>query len=271
MVLNGRLLRVIKKDYYDILEVDRSASQEDIKKAFRRLSKKFHPDMNPNDTSAEEKFKEINEAYSTLSDEKKRRNYDNPLSDDPFENLTRSFFGGRDNPFVRVRRPTNSKRPMRGPDLKYVKDVPLADFIIGGKLEFDVTYNDLCKECNGSGNKEWKRCPNCDGAGSITQTSQNGGVFFQQTTTCQACRGLGEIGTDKCEACKGEAHIKVEKNISIEIPEGSKDGNVLVMPEEGCTGRNGGPNGNVLIKLRMVLPKKEDLTEEQINLLKELS
>jgi len=123
----------------------------------------------------------------------------------------------------------------------------------------------------GTGNSEWKTCPNCNGDGSITKTSQNGGVFFQQTTACSACRGLGEVGTSKCGSCEGKGHTVVEKNVSAEIPEGSKDGDVIVRSGEGCTGKNGGVNGNILIKLGMVLPKKEDLTEEQLEILKEIS
>jgi len=262
---------VARKNYYQVLGVDREASQEDIKKAFRRLSKKYHPDMNPDDNESEERFKEINEAYSTLSDPNKRRNYDNPLGDDPFENLTRSFFGGRDNPFIRVRRTANINRPMKGPDLKYIQDVPLVDFILGGKLEFDVAYNNLCGDCNGFGYKKWKECPNCNGVGVISHTSQEGGMFFQQTAMCSACRGLGEIGIDKCDFCEGKGTIPTKKTISIEIPKGIRDGFVIVEQGEGASGKNGGPDGDLLVKLRMMLPKEEDLTEEQINLLKEIS
>jgi len=260
-----------RKDYYNVLGVERDASSGEIKKAFRRLSKKYHPDLNPDNKESEEKFKEINEAYSILSNQKKRNNYDNPLSDDPFENLTRSFFGGQNSPFSRMWRSANAKRPVKGPDLKFLKDVPLVDFIAGGKIGFDITYNDLCKGCNGTGNSEWKTCPNCGGDGALIQTNRNGRVFFQQTTVCSACRGLGEVGTSKCDACKGKCHITVEKNISTKIPKGVGDGFVIIEQGEGASGKNGGPNGDLLIKLRMVLPKKEDLTEEQLAVLKEIS
>jgi molecular chaperone DnaJ len=255
-----------KKDYYNILGVDRQASQAEIKKAFRNLSKKYHPDVNNGD---DEKFKEINEAYTTLLDENKRRQYDNPLRNDPFENLTRSFFGGG-NPFsgMHKQRPVNTKRPpMKGPNLKYIKNVPFVDFIVGGKTEFDISFNDLCKECSGTGNSEWKECPNCNGAGSITQSRQENNMFFQQTSACQACRGMGELGVKKCEKCEGKGYIQINKTIKTEVPNGIRDGHVVVMPGEGASGKYGGPNGDLHVKFRMLLPKEKDLTEEQIEIL----
>lgn len=257
-----------KKDYYNILGVERQASQAEIKKAFRGLSKKYHPDVNNGD---DEKFKKINEAYTTLSNENKRRQYDNPLSNDPFENLTRSFFGGG-NPFsgMHKQRAVNAKRPMKGPNLKYIKDVPFVDFIVGGKIEFDISFNDLCKECNGTGHSKWEECFNCGGEGSITQSRQENNMFFQQTSACQICRGMGETGVEKCEKCEGKGYIQINKTIKTEVPKGVRDGHIVVVSGEGASGKYGGSNGDLHVKLRMLLPKEEDLTEEQITVLKGL-
>lgn len=226
---------------------------------------KHHPDKNPDNKESEERFKEINEAYSTLSNQDKKRQYDNPS---PFSTLggMADFFGA---PFGR---PTaqNVKRPMRGPDLKYVLDVPLVDFIVGGEAEFDISYKDLCKKCSGTGYSDTKNCPNCNGRGSITQSHQEGNTFFQQTSNCPACRGTGEIGTKKCDGCEGKGFVEVNKNVEIKIPKGLRDGHIIGVPGGGLSGKYGGPNGNIHVKLRMIIPKEEDLTKEQINLLKGL-
>jgi len=251
------------KDYFSTLGVQRGASQEEIKKAFRSLSKKYHPDLNKDNPEAEEKFKEINEAYTALT----KKNFD--LSDDPMENLFRSFFGGEEVRFGSRMRSQNRNTPQRGRDLKFVKDVPLIYFITGGTISFTLTFTDLCTQCNGTGYTEWKTCTDCNGAGSVTRTNRQGNYFFSQTTNCHVCKGLGEIGVKKCEACTN-GMIKKEKDVIVDIPEGCKDGLVQLYRNEGCTGRNGGPNGDLHVKFKMVLPDVKKLTEEQINLLKEI-
>jgi len=259
------------KDYYKTLGVAEDASKEDIKKAFRKLSMKYHPDRNQGDKNAEEKFKEINEAYTVLSDTNKRKQYDSPFGEDSFEDLTRSFFGGR-SPFtnVNIRRPRNTKRPMKGPVLKYVKDVPFVYFIVGGKVGFDISFPNLCEKCNGTRCSEWKPCTNCNGTGVIVHTEQNGNTFFRQSMACNVCRGMGELGIKDCDACNGKGYIGVEKHVEFDVPKDVRDGHIVTLFEMGRVGSYGGPNGDILVKLRMKMPKEEDLTEEQINVLKEI-
>lgn len=254
------------KDYYNILGVDRTASNEAIKKAYRKLSMKYHPDKNAGDKEAEEKFKEINEAYSTLSDVNKRKQYDNP---NPFMGGMADFFG-HSNPFGFKQQKQNVKRPTKGPDLKYVLDVPLADFIVGAETEFDISYRDLCQRCNGTGHSDTKTCPNCDGNGQITHSHQEGNTFIQQSTTCTACRGTGEIGIKKCDDCEGKGYVTIDKSVKVKVPKGLRDGHIIGVPGAGLSGKYGGPNGDIHVKLRMVLPKEEDLTEEQIKVLKDI-
>lgn len=260
-----------RKDYYKVLGVDRDASQDEIKKAFRNLSKKYHPDKNPGDLIAEEKFKEMNEAYSVLSDPRKRRGYDRPLSNDPFENLTRTFFGGRGMRFAAERRRPDRNAPKRGKDLKFVKDIPLYYFIVGGEITFELVFNDLCGKCGSTGNSEWKECPNCNGDGVFVNSSQEGNSFFTRTEPCHACRGLGEVGVVKCKNCGGRGTIEVKKEITLHVPKGAPDGYIEVQQGEGAAGINGGAKGNLFVKYRMVLPDIDDMTEEQIEMLKEIS
>jgi molecular chaperone DnaJ len=255
---------VTRKDYYKILGVPRNASKEDIKKAFRALSKKYHPDLNK-DPDAEDKFKEINEAYSALTN--------NKLGDDPMENLFKNFFGGNSHPFggrPNVRKPDRNA-PVRGRDIKLVRDVPLFFFIAGGQISFEFAFSDLCPDCSGTGNSEWKACPNCKGEGIFIHSTREGNTFFTRTDTCSACRGLGEVGTEKCKSCDGQGAVEVSKEITLNIPKGAKDGHVEKQPGQGMTGRNGGPKGDLYIKYRMVMPNADELTEEQIEFLKEIS
>ena len=255
---------MVRKDYYKILGVSQGASPEELKKAFRNLSKKYHPDLNK-DPDAEEKFKEINEAYSALSNKKP--------ADASVEDLFKNFFGGNANPFRRgpgVRKP-NRKAPVRGNDLKFVKDMPMFYFIAGGQVDFDLVFNDVCLGCNGTGSGDWKECPNCNGEGVFVQSMREGNTFFTRTETCNACRGIGEVGVEKCTDCSGKGVIETRKVIKLNIPKGATDGYVEKQPGQGVSGRNGGPNGDLYIKYRMVLPKIGDLTEEQIEFLKEIS
>lgn len=256
-----------RKDHYKTLGVKRDSSDDEIKKTYRKLAQKYHPDKNPGNKEAEERFKEIAEAYSILSDIKKRRGYDT-AENDPFSAMGFNFFGGAHGP-----RPRRHDRnaPSRGKDLKLIRDVPLYYFVTGGEIQFNVVFNDMCGKCNGTGNSEWKECPNCDGQGVQVRQSREGNVFFTRTDPCHACRGLGELGVEKCTRCGGQGVVETNKEILLHIPKGSTDGCVERQVGSGATGRNNGPKGDLFVKYRMILPNVNDLTEEQLEMLKEIS
>lgn len=248
----------VSKDYYKLLGVEKDAGQGDIKKAFRKLSMQYHPDKNPNNPFAEDKFKEINEAYSVLSDPQKRARYDNP---NPMGNLG-DLFGGMGGFNMRRRKP-DPNRPIHGKDLKFVVDVPLSKFIFGGQETFRPTYKDACPDCSGKGYKSAKECPNCDGSGLITEHREMNGMHMMNQTTCQACRGRGEVPIDVCDGCSGSGNVNVSRDITVSIAPGSRDGKVVGFGGEGGVGLNGGPKGNLHIKLRMEMPSADSFSEEE--------
>lgn len=253
----------MNKDYYNTLGVNRDASDEEIKRAYRSLAKKYHPDKNPGNKEAEDKFKDVNEAYEVLSDKKKRSEFDNPS--DPFRGFADIFSRG----FGTRRRP-DPNAPRRGIDLKFVVDVPLSYFILGGKKIFTVNYKDVCVDCKGKGASETEQCTECGGQGTIFKTVRQHGMIMNSTTSCPKCNGTGEKTIKACESCNGLGNVPVnDRELSLEIlPGHNRDGEVIRMTGEGGKGLNNGPNGDVYIKLRMTLPNKETLTEEQIELLK---
>lgn len=252
---------MIRKNYYKILGLKPGASEEEIKKAFRRLSKKYHPDINKS-PDAEDKFKEINEAYRALTN--------NKLGDDPLENLFKNFFGGS-GPFKgNVRKPSR-KTPSKGNDIKLVKQIPLYYFVAGGKIEFNLKVTDRCKDCAGTGYVEWEECSDCAGQGVFVHSERNGNAFFSRTEACKTCRGLGEVGTEKCSVCEGKASVEIEKEITLNIPKGVSDGYIEVQPGEGGVGINGAPDGDLAVKYKMILPEADKLTEEQLKFLEEIS
>lgn len=251
------------RGYYKLLGVEEKASQDEIKKAFRKLSMKYHPDKTQGDKKAEDKFKDINEAYSVLSKVEKRQEYDNP---NPFGEL----FGvgvdpifGRNNPFnIRHQRP-NPNRPIKGKDLKYVMDVPIVKFIFGGDEDLKVEYADVCVDCSGKGFTSSKQCPNCNGTGMITEIINQGNMRMQSSTSCGACRGRGEIGTDNCTTCESKGFVVVEKEHNIKINPNTRDGEIVKFTGLGGRGLRNGPSGDLYIKLRMIMPKAGDFSEEQ--------
>jgi molecular chaperone DnaJ len=260
----GGCIKLSRKDYYRILGVDRKATPEEIKKAYRKLSLLHHPDKNRNDKKAEEKFKEINEAYSVLSDEDARKNYDNP---NPFGDIGINIFGGGFNPFGDMMR---RDLPRKGKDLKFIVSIPLSKFIFGGRVDFSFSYNDVCEGCSGKRATVFKTCPNCDGKGYEVKEKTKPGVFMKSTVPCGACRGLGEIPLNKCEICRGIGRVKVNKTVNFDVLENTEDGKLMSLKGEGCKGINGGPNGDIHLKLKMILPNVKDLTEEQKEVLKGL-
>lgn len=245
------------KDYYEILGVSRDASETDIKKAFRQLALKYHPDRNPDDKASEDKFKEINEAYSCLIDPQKRANYDRfgtaegmgagygPFSSgagfgDIFEDIFGDFFGG----FGGQRR----TRPARGNDLRYDLTITLEEAVFGTEKTISFPRDEDCPECRGSGSAPGKSpavCPSCKGTGQVR--FQQG--FFSVSKTCGKCYGMGKIITDPCKSCKGQGKIQVEKSVNVKIPPGVDRGSRLKMYGEGEPGLHGGPKGDLYIVL----------------------
>ena len=247
------------KDYYKTLGVGRDSDQETIKKAFRTLSKEHHPDRGGD----ENKFKEINEANSVLSDPEKREDYDNPMrqmgSGFPFGDI----FG------MRRARP-NPNAPRRGRHIQMQHDAPLHLFIFGGDLKVSFSFNDVCQDCNGKGAPETESCSNCGGSGMITSVQTGQGVHIHSSGPCMVCHGSGEIPKGECDACKGLCSVKVEKEVILPIVTGIRDGQVVGAAGGGGRGVNGGPPGDLIVKLNMMLPNVDDLTDEQIKILEEL-
>lgn len=244
------------KDYYEILGVPKDASEVDIKKAFRQLALQYHPDRNPDDKSAEDKFKEINEAYSCLSDPEKRNHYDRfgtaegigagfgPFGagfGDIFEDVFGDFFGT----FTGRRRP----RPTKGHDLRYDLDITLMEAAFGTEKDIEIPKWENCSECKGSGSagKGPAKCSYCKGAGQIR--FQQG--FFSISKTCQHCGGTGQIITDPCKVCKGQGKVKKFKNINVKVPAGVDSGARLRITGEGEMGFHGGPPGDLYIFLNI--------------------
>lgn len=244
------------KDYYEILGVSRDASETDIKKAFRQLALKYHPDRNLGDKASEDKFKEINEAYSCLIDPQKRANYDRfgtaegmgaggygPFTGgagfgDIFEDIFGDFFGA----FGGQRR----TRAARGSDLRYDLSIKLEEAVFGTEETISFPTMEDCPECRGTGSEPGKNpavCPACKGTGQVR--FQQG--FFSVSKTCGKCYGRGQIITDPCKSCKGHGKIQKEKNVSVKVPPGVDRGSRLKIYGEGEPGVHGGPRGDLYI------------------------
>ncbi len=246
------------KDYYKILGVSPQASQEEIKKAYRRLVLKYHPDRNPGDKEAEEKFKEINEAYEVLSDPEKRARYDsarsggffsrdfNDIGFDSFSEFFRDifedFFG-----FGTSR--SSRPRPETGADLRYELEVTFEEAAKGAEKIIKIPKLGICPECGGSGarGEDLSICPTCGGRGVLTYREG----FFTIRRTCHNCGGTGRVIKNYCPRCGGTGTVKVEKSLSIKIPPGVNNGTRLKIAGEGEPGRNGGPPGDLYIEIRL--------------------
>ena len=255
-----------KRDYYEVLGVSRDASPEEIKKAFRVLAKKYHPDMNPGDKEAEARFKEVNEAYEVLFDSQKRAQYDQfgHAAFDPgagggaysaggfsgfggfggFDDILNSFFGGGFS--SRARR--NGPEP--GADLRYDLHLTFEEAAFGGKKSFTIQRNENCEACRGTGAKDGTKkrtCPTCNGTGQIS-TVQNS-IFGQvrQVTTCSTCRGEGTIIDEPCGVCKGRGRVVRTRSVTVTVPAGIDDGQTISLTGQGEPGRRGGPNGDLFV------------------------
>jgi molecular chaperone DnaJ len=251
---------MIKRDYYEVLEVDRSASGDEIKKSYRKLALKFHPDRNTGDKQAEEKFKEAAEAYEVLSNPEKKRLYDNfghaglqqsgyqGFSD--YDDIFRSFgdifedffgFGGRGSRRSAVR---------KGADLRYDLTIDFMDAAFGKETEVDVSRYELCEECSGRGTKEGKDptvCSTCQGRGQVTRSQG----FFTIRTTCPTCQGSGTIITDPCDQCRGVGRVLSTRKLALRIPAGVDTGSRLRLQGEGEPGDQGAPPGDLYVFIQV--------------------
>jgi molecular chaperone DnaJ len=245
-----------KRDYYEVLGVARGASVDDIKKAYRRLALQYHPDKNPGDTTAEEKFKEAAEAYAVLSDEEKRARYDrfghagtagmggfDPNQFADFGDILGDLFGFGDFFGTRGRR---SNRPARGNDLRYDLTLEFEEAVFGKEVSIDVPRIVTCTVCSGSGSKPGTQPTTCSGCGGRGQVRYSQG-FFAVSRTCPQCGGAGKVIRDPCANCNGAGRVQEEKKISVKVPAGVDDGTRLRVAGEGESGFNGGPPGDLYV------------------------
>ncbi len=253
-----------KRDYYKILDVARNASEADIKKAYRRLAMKFHPDRNPGDRDAEEKFKEAKEAYEVLSESQKRALYDQygHAGVEASRNAhAGSGFGGAEafsdifgdvfgDIFGSARRGGGGPQVFRGADLRYEVELDLAEAVFGHTVEIDVTKFIECEVCHGSGAAKGSQpstCDTCNGSGQV-RISQG---FFTLQQTCPHCRGTGRIVRNPCDHCLGQGRVRRAKKLSVKIPPGVDNGDRVRLAGEGEAGRNGGPPGDLYAEVRV--------------------
>ena len=256
-----------KRDYYEVLGVERGADDATLKKAYRKLAKKYHPDMNPGDKEAEAKFKEATEAYSVLSDPEKRRTYDQyghaafenggagqgggfggfdfngADMGDIFGDIFGDLFGGG-----RSRRANNG--PMRGANLRAVVHITFQEAVFGCEKEL----KDTCTKCNGTGAKPGtspETCSKCHGTGQVTYTQQSMFGMVRNVQTCPDCGGTGKIIKDKCPDCRGTGFTASRKKIQVSIPAGIDDGQSIRIREKGEPGTNGGPRGDLLVEVQV--------------------
>ncbi|CAB1129634.1 co-factor of molecular chaperone [Candidatus Hydrogenisulfobacillus filiaventi] len=253
-----------KRDYYEVLGVSRNASQDEIKRAYRQLARKLHPDANPGDPTAEERFKEINEAYEVLSDPEKRSRYDafgtqgpqagagfRPGSDmGGFGDLFDMFFGSMGMGAERGRR----AGPERGDDLRYDLTITLEDVMQGAEREIRIVREEVCPTCGGTGAQpgtQPERCPQCHGSGQVQQVRES--FFGRMVTvhTCPRCHGTGRIIAHPCHACHGSGRVRAERRLVITIPPGADEDRPLRVAGEGAAGRRGGPPGDLYVVLHV--------------------
>lgn len=255
-----------KRDYYEVLGVPKDADDSAIKKAYRQLAKKYHPDINPGDKDAEAKFKEASEAYAVLSDADKRRQYDqfghaafdgsgggaggfdfNNMGDifgsDIFGDIFGDLFGGGG-------RRRSSNGPMRGADVRATVRITFSEAVTGTSKKLDITLKDECKTCNGTGAKPGtapETCSKCGGKGQIVYTQQSLFGMVRNVQPCPDCNGTGKVVKEKCPDCYGTGYISNKKTIEVTIPAGIDNGQCVRIQGKGEPGTNGGPRGDLLV------------------------
>ncbi len=257
-----------KRDYYEVLGVEKSATKDEIKKAYRKLAIQFHPDKNPGDKEAENKFKEATEAYEILSDEQKRQIYDQygfagldgmggggggsygSAAFHDFEDLFGDFGGVFENFFGGSRSRRSAQAQNQGASLRYNLTISLEQAVFGHKAEISFAHNVACDACNGTGGANGasrKTCPRCQGAGQIRQSTG----FFAISQPCPTCRGNGTVIDNPCHKCNGTGVQSKRAKLLVTIPAGTDDGKRIEIPGQGDAGRNGGPSGDLIVEVRV--------------------
>ncbi len=272
----------VKRDYYEVLGVSRNATDKEIKQAYRRLVRQYHPDLNPNKKEAEERFKEIQEAYEVLSDPEKRRLYDKfghkwraawqakqqgidvenigwvPPSQEGFEwefgdwrdlfssvsDFLSDFLGGGTRTTTRTKE--RKTRVQRGQDVEAELEVDLEDVAFGATKRFTVTIDEPCPTCGGDGGTK-RTCPNCGGTGVVHHSRG----LFSIGSTCTRCRGEGLVIESRCPRCGGSGTVRTTRTVEVRIPQGIEDGTKLRLQGQGALGRNGGPPGDLYLTVRI--------------------
>ena len=258
-----------KRDYYEVLGVSKGASEDEIKKAYRKLAKKYHPDLNPGDKTAEAKFKEVNEAYEVLSDKEKRSRYDefglagvdpnyNPgggfggfdMGDLDLGDLFGSFFGGGFGGFGSSSASSRRSGPQQGETLRANVTVTFEEAAFGCEKEIVLNRSETCEACRGSGCEPGTTaeiCPDCRGTGVVRIQRGGGGFAFTSTAACTRCGGTGRIIHSPCKACGGSGSVRKQKRLAVTIPAGINDGQAVSLRGQGNAGKNGGPAGDLIV------------------------
>ena len=255
-----------KRDYYEVLGVEKGASAEEIKKAYRKSAMKYHPDRNPGDKTAEEKFNELGEAYEVLSDDEKRSRYDQygHAGVDPnfgaggfngggfggfggfdFGDIFGEFFGGGS------RRGSTQNVPMRGENVGVRVEVTFEEAAFGTEKQVSAQRIESCGSCNGTGSADGsvETCSYCRGAGQVRTTRNVMGMTMQTTSECPQCGGRGKVIKNPCNTCRGKGKVRRTQKINVKIPAGVDHGQSVRVRGEGCVGSNGGPNGDLLVEI----------------------
>ena len=260
-----------KRDYYEVLGVSKTATADDLKKAYRKLAKQYHPDINPGDKTAEAKFKEVNEAYEVLSDSAKRSRYDQfgHAGVDPsygaggaggfggFDvgDIFESFFGGGFSGFGGSSRTRNPNAPIRGNDINVTVGLSFMEAAKGCKQTIQIQRLETCETCTGSGAKKGttpESCTECGGTGQVKVSQRTPIGMIQTTRTCARCSGKGKVIKEMCSDCRGMGRVRKSKTLEVAVPAGIDDGQTFVLRGQGDQGVNGGPSGdvNIMVNLR---------------------